>query len=182
MNKVMKLILVAAVLVVTSGVANAQQYGIGRYERVQGLTNDLEDLTRALYLREQREWPNFRGNRFTQRVLYRLYNQAANFDNQVERNFRDRDRINLEYRRLVGTFRETQYTLNRVSSMGYLYRDLQMVSHLVNQIGRNLYAYGEQYRDDRYDRDYEDYDDYDDDYDHDDDYDDDYDGYEEYDD
>ena len=59
---------------------------------------------------------------------------------------------------------------------GYIYRDMQLVQHLVQQIGRNLYAYGERYRDDRrynddqrdrYDPDDYDYDD--DDYQHDDD-------------
>jgi hypothetical protein len=165
MKKFIKLFLFVTVLFVTSGVAYAQQYGIGRFERVQILANELDDSTRALYLREERQWPRYRGDVYILRLLNRLHNQAANFQNQIERNFNDRERINLEYRRLVSTFRETEYMLNRVPRSGYLYRDLQVVSNLVNRLGRNLYAYGDRYRDrDDYGYDRNDgYDDYDDD-------------------
>jgi hypothetical protein len=161
MNRARNIILAIAVFVVTAGVASAQEFGIGRFERVQILANDLESVTRSLYLREDREWPRTRRSEYMRRVFYRLYNQAANFQNQLERNYDDRDRINLEYRRLASVARETQYTLDRVSRGGYLFRDMQTVNHLVQQIGRNLYAYGERYRDDR---DYDDHD-YDNDYD-----------------
>jgi hypothetical protein len=163
MNRARNIILAIAVFVVTAGVANAQEFGIGRYERVQILANDLESVTRSLYLREDRVWPRTRGSQYMRRVFYRLYNQASNFQTQLERNFEDRDRINLEYRRLMSVARETQYTLDRVSTGGYLYRDMQLVNHMVQQIGRNLYVYGERYRDDRgYDDDYNyDPDDYD---------------------
>jgi hypothetical protein len=163
MSKALKLIIVAAILFVTAGLANAQQYGIGRFERVQILANDLEDSTRALYLRQDRQWPRYRGDVRVLRHLYRLHNQAANFQNQVERNFHDRERINLEFRKLSSTLRETEYFLDRmIGFRGNIYGDLQVVRNLANQIGRNLYTYGNRYRD--YDRDYDDYD-YDDDYD-----------------
>src|SRR5688500_5795565 len=145
MNKALKLFLFATILVVTSGVANAQQYGIGRFERVQILADDLRNATRALYLREERSWPGRRGSVYVLRNLSRLHNHAANFENQIEVNFRSRDRINLEYSRLVGTFREVQYNLDR-SGVGYLYGDLRHVNNLVQQIGRNLYSYGGRYR------------------------------------
>jgi len=174
MTKALKLLLFVTLLFVTSGVANAQQYGIGRFERVQILANDLEDATRALYLRQEREWPRYRGDVQIVRNLYRLHNQAANFQNQIQRNFRDRERINLEFRRLSSTVRETEYMFDRIVGRGYHYRDLQLVSGLVNELGRALYAYGDRYREmDRYDddRDYDDddrdYDDDDHDYDHD---------------
>ncbi len=165
MNRALKFILFITTLVVASGVANAQQYGIGRFERVQIIANDLEDAMRALYLREERQWPRSRSDVYVTRVLYRLHNQTANFQNQIERNFQNRERINLEYRRLLSTMRETEYTLNRLPRAGYLYRDLQLVSNLVHQMGRNLYAYGDRYRDDRNDRNDDDYDYDDDDYD-----------------
>jgi hypothetical protein len=171
MAKALKLILLVAILSVTSSMANAQQYGIGRFERVQIIANDLEDSTRALYLRQERQWPRYRGDVQILRNLYRLHNQAANFQNQIERNFRDRERINLEFRRLSSTLRETEYYFSRVAGgRGYLYDDLRIVSNLVRQLGRNLYAYGDRYRDrDRdYDDDDDDYDYDDDDYDHDD--------------
>src|SRR5918996_1896944 len=114
MTKALKLILLVAIVFVTSGVANAQQYGIGRFERVQILANELEDSTRALYLRQERQWPRYRGDVQILRNLYRLHNQAANFQNQIERNFRDRERINLEFRRLSSTVQETEYFLNRM--------------------------------------------------------------------
>jgi len=176
MNRARNFILAISVLMVTSGIARAQEFGIGRYERVQTIANNLESVTRSLYLREDRQWPRTRGSVYMQRVFYRLYNQSANFQNQIERNFDDRERINLEYRRLLSVARETEYTLDRVSMGGYIYRDMQLVQHLVQQIGRNLYAYGERYRDDRrynddqrdrYDPDDYDYDD--DDYQYDDD-------------
>jgi hypothetical protein len=174
MNRARNIILAIAVFVVTAGVASAQEFGIGRYERVQVLANDLESVTRSLYLREDREWPRTRRSEYMRRVFYRLYNQTSNFQTQLERNFDDRDRINLEYRRLLSVARETQYTLDRYSRAGYLYRDMQLVNHMVQQIGRNLYAYGERYRNDDRDYDY-DPDDFDNDYDRydDDDYDDD---------
>jgi hypothetical protein len=169
MTNALKLLLLVAILCVTSSMASAQQLGIGRFERVQILANDLEDATRALYLRQERQWPRYRGDVQILRNLYRLHNQAANFQNQIERNFRDRERINLEFRRLSSTIRETEYFLNRmVGGRGYLYGDFRIISRIVNDMGRTLYAYGDRYRD--RDRDYDD-DDYDYDHDDDDDYD-----------
>ena len=171
MTKALKLILLVAIVFVTSGMANAQQYGIGRFERVQILANELEDSTRALYLRQERQWPRYRGDVQILRNLYRLHNQAANFQNQIQRNFNNRERINLEYRRLSSTLRETEYFLSRmVGGRNYLYGDFRVVSNLVNDLGRTLYAYGDRYRDrDRdYDDDDHDYDYDDDDYDYDD--------------
>ncbi|MCI0412139.1 hypothetical protein L0222_04965 [bacterium] len=172
MSKSLKLLLIVAVLLVTSGAAHAQ-YGVGRFERVQIVANDLEEATRALYLRQEREWPRYRGDVQILRNLYRLHNLAANFENQVQRNFNNRQRIDLEYRRFASAVRETQYMFDRLVGRGYLYRDLQVVSSLTNQLGRTLYSGGNRYGyDDRYDRD-RDYDDNDhdddDDYDYDDD-------------
>ena len=168
MTKALKLILLVAIVFVTSGIANAQQYGIGRFERVQILANELEDSTRALYLRQERQWPRYRGDVQILRNLYRLHNQAANFQNQIQRNFHNQERINLEYRRLSSTLRETEYFLSRLSSgRSYLYSDFRVVSNLVHDLGRSMYAYGDRYRD----RDYRDYDDDDFEYE-DDDYDD----------
>jgi hypothetical protein len=173
MTKALKVILLVATVFVTSGVASAQQYGIGRFERVQILANDLENATRALYLRQERQWPRYRGDVQILRNLYRLHNQAANFENQIQRNFRDRERINLEFRRLSSTLRETEYYLSRMSGgRGYHYSDLRVVSNLVNDLGRSLYAYGDRYRDRDRDYDGDDYDndrdDDEDDYDYDD--------------
>ena len=164
MSRLSKLLIVV-ILVATAGIASAQQYGIGRYERAQVLSNDLMDATRMLYLREERQWPRYRGDSNMLRVLYRLRQQATNFNHQLQRNFDDRDRINLEYRRLVSTVREAQYMLNRMP-YGYFYEDMRVVTSLVNQVGRTLYP-DRAYRDGRdYDRDYdrdrdEDFDDYD---------------------
>ena len=154
-----------AILVASAGIASAQQYGIGRYERAQVLSNDLMDATRMLYLREERQWPRYRGDSNMLRVLYRLRQQATNFNHQLQRNFDDRDRVNLEYRRLVSTVREAQYMLNRMP-YGYFYEDMRVVTSLVHQVGRTLYP-DRAYRDGRdYDRDYDrdrddDFDDYD---------------------
>ncbi len=176
MSKALKLFLIVAVLFVTSGAAQAQ-YGIGRFERVQILADELEETTRMLYFQQERERPRVRGDVQILRSFYRLHNLAANFENQVQRNFNNRERLDLEYRRLASAARETEYMFNnhRLFGRGYLYRDFQVVSNMVNELGRALYSRGNRYGHgdrDRYDRDrdYDDNDDYDDDdYDDDDD-------------
>jgi hypothetical protein len=167
----MKVFLVIAMLFVTSGVAKAQQYGIGQFERVQILSDELRDVTWSMYLLQERQWPQTRADAYITRQLHRLHYQAANFENQVD-NFDNRDRIELEYRRLLSTYREVRYMLDRTPYGGYVYGNFRTVGSLINRIGRNLY--GDQDRPRDYDRDgydfdyddddfdYENYDDYDD--------------------
>lgn len=173
MRKTFAIFLMTAVVLSVAGVAQAQ-YGIGRFERMQILANDLKESTRNLYLRADRHFPRYssRSDRYLVNSMYRLYSRAADFENQLERNFDDPNALRRSYQRLYSAWYNAQYFMQGRYGYGPFLYEFRQVSLMVNQLGRAIpgISYDRRYDnfdDDRFDRyddddDHDRYDDYDD--------------------
>ena len=151
--------IISMVLILSAGAVQAQ-YGIGRFERVQIMASDLEDSSRALYLRAERQYPRFRSDFQVLQTLRRVQDRAIDFRIQVERNFDNPDAIRRAYQRLYSAWYDAQYVMDRGTRMGFLVDEFEVISSMVHELSNDIIGMG--YRGPRYDRD-RDYDDYEDD-------------------
>jgi len=159
MRKKFVMLLMTVVTLFLAMNVQAQQYGISRFERLQTMSLDLRDQSRMMYQTARREFPVFRRDAYVINRLYRVYDEAANFQRQVERNYDNPEALRRAYQRLYSAWYEADYVMRNTNRFGYLNNEFRSVSYMVHRIGRSIpgYDYGrDRYQDDDYDYDYED--------------------------
>ena len=151
------LALIFVVVVLVTGSAQAQ-YGIGRFEQLQILSNDLKETARGLYLSADRQSSRFsRSERYMVENLYRIYARAADFENQLQRNHNDPDALRRSYQRLYSVWYDAEYSMQG-RGYGPFLNEFRQVSLMVNQLGRRIPGVEHDDRYDEFDEDFEGYD------------------------
>jgi hypothetical protein len=132
--------LLFVVLIGLAGTVQPQQSGIGRFERMQNLASNLQDATRSMYLRAERQFPQFRSDLYVLNRLYNLRQRAADFRHQLERNGDNYDALRRSYQRLYSAWYDADYVIRGRSQfgLGNLNDEFYEVSVIVRDLGHSL--------------------------------------------